>query len=58
MTETKEKDLSKKKETHCSVCGQPSFDTICDSCKAKITGEAVDIKHQVEKEGRTDTGRR
>ncbi|MDH4100910.1 MAG: hypothetical protein OEV28_10095 [Nitrospirota bacterium] len=58
MSETTEKDLGNKKETHCTVCGQPSFDTICDTCKAKIQGEALDSKHQVEKEGKTDTGRR
>ena len=58
MTDTREKDLSHKKETHCSVCGQASFDTICDTCKAKIQGEALDSKHQIEKEGKVDTGRR
>lgn len=53
-----ERDLSKKHEGKCSMCGQPSLDVICDACKAKVQGEALDTKHTIDKEGRTDTGRR
>lgn len=47
-----------KKTLFCSVCGEPATDIICDPCKAKIQGEQIDKKRRVEKEGRTDTGRR
>jgi hypothetical protein len=53
----KEKGMTEKKKT-CMICGKPSVDTICESCKLKIQAEAVEKKQEIEKEGRTDTGRR
>jgi hypothetical protein len=35
-------------ERRCVVCGQPSSDSICDSCKAKIQAEAVNHKQKDE----------
>jgi predicted amidophosphoribosyltransferase len=46
------------KKVYCSVCGEPAADIICDPCKAKIQGEAVHKKQQIEKEGKTDSSRR
>ncbi|MBI5683031.1 MAG: hypothetical protein HZC45_07700 [Deltaproteobacteria bacterium] len=42
----------------CMVCGKPSPTTICSQCEAKIRGEALEHKQEIEKAGRTDTGRR
>ena len=53
----KPKNKTEKKKT-CMVCGKPSADAICESCKIKIQAEALEKKREVEKEGRTDTGRR
>jgi nucleotide-binding universal stress UspA family protein len=39
-------------ELHCLVCAQPSQELICDRCKAKIRGEALDRKSQEERAGR------
>ena len=44
----------KKQDVLCMICGQPSQHTICPSCSAKVQGEAVDKKQQVEKKVRTD----
>lgn len=52
----KEKTKTAKKKT-CMVCGKPSADLICDSCKIKVQAEAIEKKREVEKEGRSDTGR-
>jgi predicted amidophosphoribosyltransferase len=46
------------KGTFCSVCGEPAPDIICERCRAKIQGEAAHKKQQIEKEVRTDTGRK
>lgn len=55
MEEKKEKDQEKKHV--CSICARPSDTTICHACEDKIRGEALEKKHDVEKAGRTDTGR-
>jgi hypothetical protein len=52
----KAKTKVEKKKT-CMICGKPSPDTICESCKIKIQAEAIEKKQEIEKEGRTDTGR-
>lgn len=36
----------------CMVCGKPSEVSICDSCKARIQGEAIEKKQKMEKEVR------
>jgi predicted amidophosphoribosyltransferase len=46
------------KQKYCSVCGEPATDTICQSCKAKIQGEAARRKQQIEREVKTDTNRK
>jgi predicted amidophosphoribosyltransferase len=46
------------KMKYCSVCGEPARDIICDRCKAKIQGEAVNKKQLIEKEVKTDTSRK
>lgn len=53
-----EQNKKEKKTLFCSVCGEPATDIICDPCKAKIQGEQLDKRRRIEKEGRTDTGRR
>lgn len=62
---TEEKTNNKKadvktgeKKRVCMVCGKPSPTTICEPCEAKIRGEALEQRHEVDKAGRTDTGRR
>jgi hypothetical protein len=42
------------KEVPCVVCGKPSPTTICPHCQARIQGEAVDKKIQIEKKGKTE----
>ena len=32
----------------CMICGKKSDDMICESCKAKVQGEAADKKMKVE----------
>lgn len=56
MAEKKEEKGGKKHI--CSVCGRPSDTTICHACEDRIRGEALEKKHEAEKAGRTDTGRR
>lgn len=58
MVKTKDEDVKGKRAKVCNVCGKPSEDLICESCEAKIRGEALEKKIKDEKEGRTDTGRR
>lgn len=48
---------SEAKEVPCIVCGKPSFQTICPNCEARIRGEAVEKKTEVEKKGHTEQGR-
>ncbi len=38
------------KEKKCTVCGKPSPDFICESCKSNIQAEAVGKKSKMEKE--------
>ena len=52
----KEKAKTEKKK-NCMICGKPSADMICESCKVKIQAEAVEKKQEIEKEGRTDSRR-
>ncbi len=53
-----EKKEGEKKKHVCSICGKPSETTICHACEDKIRGEALEKKHDIDKAGRTDTGRR
>ncbi len=50
--------MSDSKKKHCSVCGEPATDIICQSCRAKIREEAAHRKQQIEKEVKTDTSRK
>lgn len=52
------KQEGKEKKHVCSVCGRPSETAICHLCEDKIRGEALEKKHEIDKAGRTDTGRR
>jgi hypothetical protein len=44
-------------ETPCIVCGKPATQSICPTCQARIQGEAIEKKTEVEKKGRTEQGR-
>lgn len=44
------------KEAPCIICGKMSTQTICPACEARIQGEAIDKKQQIEKKGRTAQG--
>ncbi len=44
--------------TFCHLCGQPSKDIICESCKIRVQAEALERKQRIEKEGRVEVGRR
>jgi hypothetical protein len=46
------------KNKHCSVCGEPATDIICEACKAKIHGEGAHKKQSIEKEVKKGTGRK
>ncbi len=46
-----------KKVKHCMLCGKPSDLSICEACQARVQGEALEKKHEVEKKGKVDTGR-
>jgi nucleotide-binding universal stress UspA family protein len=37
--------------SHCLVCAKPDSQSICDTCKAHIQGEALERKRRVEREG-------
>ncbi len=52
------KEGKKKKEKVCTICGKPSEETICEPCRIKIRGEALEHKIEEEKAGKTDTGRK
>ncbi len=43
-----------EKKRVCMICGKPSEVSICDPCKAKIQGEAVDKKQKIEREVRIE----
>ena len=54
-----EKKEEKKEKKHvCSVCGKPSDSVICHLCEDRIRAEAIEKKHEIEKAGRTGTGRK
>ena len=57
MEEKKEAPKGEKKHV-CSVCARPSETVICHACEDKIRGETLEHKHDIDKAGRTDTGRR
>ena len=38
-----------EKEKKCMLCGKPSPESICESCKAKVQGEAAEKKIKVER---------
>ncbi len=42
----------------CSMCAKPSETVICYVCESKIRGEVLEHKKEIDKAGRTDTGRR
>ena len=44
-------------ERPCIICGRPSFQTICPTCQARIQGEAIEKKTEIEKKGHTEQGR-
>lgn len=48
---------SQPKENPCIVCGKPATRSICPTCEARIQGEAIEKKTELEKKGRTDSGR-
>lgn len=48
---------SQPKETPCIICGKPATQSICPTCEARIQGEAIEKKTEMEKKGRTDSGR-
>ncbi len=59
--EKKKKNEKKEEEKHehvCTICGRPSPLTICHACEDKVRGEMLEHQHDVNKAGRTDTGRR
>ena len=56
--EPSQREEGHEKKHVCSICGRPSDTVICHACEDKIRGEAVEKKHDIEKAGRTDSGRR
>ncbi|MBE9527852.1 MAG: hypothetical protein IME99_01280 [Proteobacteria bacterium] len=64
MAETKDKngekgEKSEESKPHvCSMCARPSDTVICLQCEAKVRGEVLEHNKDVNKAGRTDTGRR
>ncbi|MEW6681343.1 MAG: universal stress protein [Nitrospirota bacterium] len=52
-TETQRGALSR-----CRICGTPSAELICETCKARVQAEALSRKREIEKEGRIGTGGR
>ncbi len=51
-------DEPKDKPHVCSMCARPSETVICLSCETKVRGEVLEHKKEINKAGRTDTGRR
>jgi len=41
--------VEKKKRQLCMLCGKPSPKTICDTCSARVQGEALHKKKKEEK---------
>ena len=59
MEENKDATKGAGEKKHvCSVCAKPSDAVICHACEDKIRGETLEHTHDVNKAGRTDTGRR
>ena len=48
---------SQPKENPCIVCGKPATQSICPNCEARIQGEAIEKKTELEKKGRMEGGR-
>ena len=48
---------SQPNEGGCIVCGKPATQSICPTCEARIQGEAIEKKTDIEKKGRTEPGR-
>jgi hypothetical protein len=53
-----EKKKEEKPKRCCSVCGRPSETVICHACEDRIRAESLEKKRDVEKAGKTDTGRK
>ncbi len=51
-------DESKDKLHVCSMCAKPSETAICITCETKVRGEVLEHNKEINKAGRTDTGRR
>ncbi|GMR04346.1 MAG: hypothetical protein BMS9Abin23_0242 [Thermodesulfobacteriota bacterium] len=61
MVEKKEKKKKVVQEEHehvCTICGKPSPLTICRACEDKVRAEMIEHKQDIDKAGRTDSGRR
>ena len=39
-----------EKQKKCMLCGKPSGESICDSCKSNVRGEAAQKKQKIEKQ--------
>ncbi len=39
-----------EKQKKCMLCAMPSEDSICDSCKSNVQGEAAHKKQKMEKQ--------
>ncbi len=39
-----------EKQKKCMLCGKPSEDSICESCKSNVQGEATNQKQKMEKQ--------
>jgi predicted amidophosphoribosyltransferase len=57
-TEEQKGEKSQEKPHVCSMCARPSDSVICPRCEAKVRGEVLEHHKDVNKAGRTDTGRR
>ncbi len=59
MEENKGTTTEKGEKKHvCSVCAKPSEAVICRACEGRIRGETLEHQHDINKAGRTDSGRR
>jgi hypothetical protein len=55
---SKNGEESREKPHVCTMCARPSDTVICLQCEAKVRGEVLEHQKDVNKAGRTDTGRR
>ncbi len=39
-----------EKQKKCMLCGMPSEESICESCKSNVQGEATHMKQKMEKQ--------